>query len=428
MPASLDELTASEIVASVSSGATTCEAVVRACLERIAAREPDVGAWQHLRSVEVIEEARGLDRNGARGALAGVPFGVKDILDTCDLPSEYGSAIYSGHQPRADAACVALTRKAGGLLIGKTVTTEFANRHPAKTRNPLNLECTPGGSSSGSAAAVADRMVPLAIGTQTTGSAIKPGSFCGVFAFKPTHGDLSCAGLKQSAATLDTLGLFARSIEDIALFRDVLLKIAPSPLTAYDGSGLRIGYCRTPYWSEVEPSTQKQLEKAVELLSQRGARVRELALPADFDQLNHAQQLISAFEFCQNYTWEIEHHWDSISTTLRDGRLKIGLACDFESYRAARQLAERCRRVLETTFADFDLLLTPATSGEAPVGLESTGNSSLCALWTTMHVPTITVPVFRGPRGLPIGAQLVAARDNDRSLLAFALWIHRQMT
>ncbi len=426
MSASLNELTASEIVAAVSSGVTTCEAVARACLERIAARDPEVGAWQTLNAAAVIEQARVLDRSGRRGALIGVPFGVKDIIDTGDMLSEYGSPIYAGHRPKGDAACVALTRKAGGVLMGKTVTTEFANRHPGKTRHPLNFACTPGGSSSGSAAAVADRMVPLAIGTQTTGSTIKPGSFCGIFAFKPTYGDLSCAGVKQSAWSLDTLGLYARSIEDIVLFHDALLGIAPGAIEACEKPP-RIGFCRTPNWREVDPSTQKLLEDAAGHLSRRGAQVTDVVLATEFDHINKAQELISAFEFTQNYTWEIEHHWDAISATLRNGRLKTGLACSFERYREARQLAERCRRSLETTFTDFDLLLTPAASGEAPVGLDSTGNSSLCAIWTTMHVPAITIPVFTGPKGLPVGAQLIGAHDNDRNLLASALWVYRQL-
>lgn len=428
MPPPLNELTASEIVVAVNSGVTTCEAILRACLERIEAREAEVGAWQYLRSTAAIEEARALDKNGGHGALLGVPFGVKDIIDTCDTPSEYGSAIYAGHQPKADAACVALTRKAGGVLMGKTVTTEFANRHPGKTRNPLDPARTSGGSSSGSAAAVADQMIPIAIGTQTTGSTIKPASFCGVFALKPTYGDLSCAGVKQSAGSLDTLGLFARSIEDIALFRNALLGIEPTPITAYHGSALRIGFCRTPYWNEVEQSTQKLLEDAAGRLSQRGAHVSDVALPAEFNQVHDLQKVISAFEFSQNYTWEIEHHWDAISPTLRNGRLKAGLACDFEHYREARLAAERCRRSLETIFMAFDLLLTPAVSGEAPQGLEDTGNSSLCATWTTMHVPALTIPAFRGPSGLPVGAQLVGARDNDHNLLTFATWIFRQLT
>lgn len=424
----LNELTALEIVAAVSSGATTCEAVARACLERIAARESEVGAWQFLKPAGVIEEARAVDRTGRRGVLRGVPFGVKDIIDSYDMPSEYGSVIYAGHQPKADASCVALGRKAGGILMGKTVTTEFANRHPGKTRNPINLACTPGGSSSGSAAAVADRMVPVAIGTQTTGSVIKPASFCGVYALKPTYGELSCAGVKQSAGSLDTLGLFARSIEDIALFRDALLGIELRPLIPHDGSALRIGFCRTPYWNDVDRPTQKMLEDAAGHLSRGGAHVRDLVLPDEFDQVREIQKIISAFEFSQNYTWEIEHHWENISSTLRNGRLKIGRSCDFEQYRDARRSAERCRRLLEEIFVDFDFLLTPSVSGEAPRGLEETGNSALCAIWTTMHVPAVTIPAFTGPSGLPVGAQLIGARENDRSLLAFAMWAYRQMT
>jgi Asp-tRNA(Asn)/Glu-tRNA(Gln) amidotransferase A subunit family amidase len=423
----LNELTASEIVAAVTSGATTCEAVLRACLERVEAREPEVGAWQSLRSTVALEEARALDKNGGQGPLLGVPFGVKDIIDTGDAPSEYGSPIYAGHQPKADAACVALTRKAGGVLMGKTVTTEFANRHPGKTRHPLDPARTPGGSSSGSVAAVADRMIPISIGTQTTGSTIKPASFCGVFALKPTYGDLSCAGVKQSATSLDTLGLIARSIEDVALFRHALLGIESPPITAYDGPALHIGFCRTPYWNEVERSTQTLLEDAARRLSQRGASVSDVVLPAEFDQGYDLQKVISAFEFSRNYTWEIEHHWDAISSTLRNGRLKAGLACDFEDYRAARLAAERCRRSLETIFTKFDLLLAPAASGEAPHGLDDTGNSSLCSIWTMMHVPAMTIPVFRGPSGLPVGAQLVGARDNDHNLLAYAKWIYRQL-
>ena len=224
----LNELTATEIAAAVASGKTTCEAVARACLERIEEREPQVLAWQYLNPEQVIAQARALDRSGARGPLAGVPFGIKDIIDTCDMPTEMGSPIYAGHRPRGDAACVALSRKAGGVLMGKTVTTEFANRYPGKTRNPFDPARTPGGSSSGSAAAVGDCMVPLAIGTQTTGSTIRPASFCGVFGYRPTWGDLRCVGVKEAAGSLDTLGLLARSVEDIALYRDVLLGSAPA--------------------------------------------------------------------------------------------------------------------------------------------------------------------------------------------------------
>ncbi len=248
----LHELGAVEIARRVASGEATCEAVVRACLSRIAEREPEVQAWHHLDPERVIRHARELDRSAKRGPLIGVPFGAKDIIDTCDMPTEYGSPIFRGHQPRSDAACIALSRKAGGILLGKTVTTEFANQYPGKTRNPADPTRTPGGSSSGSAAAVADMMVPLAIGTQTTGSTIRPASFCGAFGYRPTWGDLRCTGVKEAAGSLDTLGLIARSIEDIALYRDVLLGETPQPVME-SGPVPRIGFCRTHVRSAIEP-------------------------------------------------------------------------------------------------------------------------------------------------------------------------------
>ena len=422
----LNELSATEIVEAIATGRTTCEAVIRACLERIAVREPRVQAWQYLNPEQVIAQARALDRSGRRGALLGVPFGIKDIIDTCDMPTEYGSPIYKGYQPTADAACVALSRKAGGVLMGKTVTTEFANRHPGKTRNPFDPERTPGGSSSGSAASVADCMVPLAIGTQTTGSTIKPASFCGVFGYRPTHGDLRCAGVKEAAGSLDTLGLYARSIEDIALYRDALLGIEPEPIPD-DAAVPRIGFCRTHLWHTVEPATQKLLENAGQRLARAGAKVTDVDLPRDFERLNDAQRWISSFEFSRNFTWEIENHWDKISDTLRNGRLKSGLSCSFDQYRNARSLAERCRQSLTSVFDTCDVLLTTPVVGEAPIGLNSTGDSSLCTIWTTTHVPVLAIPVFKGASGLPIGAQLIANRNDDRRLFAAARWIYRQL-
>jgi len=424
--ARLNELTATEIAAAIAGGKTTCEAVVRACLERIAEREPRVLAWQYLNPDQAIAQARAVDRSRKRGPLAGVPFGMKDIIDTCDMPTEYGSPIYLGHQPKSDAACVALSRKAGGVLMGKTVTTEFANRYPGKTRNPFDPARTPGGSSSGSAAAVGDCMVPLAVGTQTTGSTIRPASFCGAFGYRPTYGDLRLVGVKEAAGSLDTLGLIARSLEDIALYRDVLLGIEPAPI-ADNVPAPRIGFCRTHLWPQVEPATQKLLEDAARKLARAGAKVADVTLPEDFERVEDAHRWISSFEFSRNFTWEIENHWEKISEMLRNGRLKDGLACSFDRYRNARDFAERCRQLLAPIFDGYDVLLTAAAAGEAPVGLDSTGNASLYAIWTTMHVPAVTLPVFRGPHGLPVGAQLIAKRNDDRKLFAVARWVYRQL-
>ena len=422
----LNELTASEIAIAVASGKTTCEAVVRACLERIEEREPRVLAWQYLNPEQVIAQARTIDRNGARGPLAGVPFGIKDIIDTCDMPTEMGSPIYKGHRPRGDAACVALSRKAGGVLLGKTVTTEFANRYPGKTRNPFDPARTPGGSSSGSAAAVGDHMVPLAIGTQTTGSTIRPASFCGVFGYRPTWGDLRCVGVKEASGSLDTLGLIARSLDDIALYRDVLLGIAPEPVPA-EAPAPRVGFCRTHLWPQVDAGTQQLLEDAARKLARAGAQVKDVDLPPEFERVEDAHRWISSYEFSRNFTWEIENHWAKISEMLRNGRLKDGLACSFERYREARDLAERSRQLLAAACADYDVLLTAAAAGEAPVGLDSTGNAALYAIWTTAHVPCLTLPVFRGPHGLPVGAQLIGKRNADRALFAAARWVHRAL-
>ena len=419
----LNELTASEIVKAIGSGATTAEAVARACLDRITEREPRVQAWQFLDRDLVLKQAQAADRRGSAGALQGVPIGMKDIIDTEDMPTEYGSPIYKGHRPANDAACVALSRRAGGVIMGKTVTTEFANRYPGKTRNPFDPERTPGGSSSGSAAAVGDFMVPLAIGTQTTASTLRPASFCGCVGYRPTWGDLRCVGVKEAAGSLDTLGLIARSVDDIALYRDVLLGSKPEPLADDIGSKLRVGFCRTPMWDECEPATQSLLEGLARRLSALGAEVKDVTLPTDFSRISEAHRWISSFEFSRNFSWEIDHHWDRISEALRNGRLKDGLSCSFDQYRQARDFAERCRAMLSDAFGDRDVLLVPAASGEAPIGLNSTGNASFCAIWTTMHVPAVTLPLFKGPKGLPVGAQFVARRNADRKLMTACRWV-----
>jgi Asp-tRNA(Asn)/Glu-tRNA(Gln) amidotransferase A subunit family amidase len=422
----LNELTATEIVAAIEAGETTCEAVVRACLEHIAMREPQVQAWQYLNHEQAIGQAIALDKSGRRGPLRGVPFGIKDIIDTADMPTEYGSPIYKGNQPRNEAACVALGRKAGGVLMGKTVTTEFANRFPGKTRNPFDPTRTPGGSSQGSAAAVGDYMVPLAIGTQTTGSTIRPAAFCGTFGYRPTWGDLRLSGVREAAGSLDTLGLIARSIEDIALYRDVLLGVAPQPVPAHTGA-LRVGFCRTHLWPQVEPHTQQLFEDAARKLARAGFDVRDADLPSDFERLMEAHLAISSFEFSRNFTYEIEHHWEKISTMLRENRLKSGLECTFERYSEARAFVAQCRRAFVPATENYDVLLTASATGEAPVGLATTGNANNCLIWTSLHVPCVTMPVFKGPHGLPVGAQIIGKANGDRAMFAAARRIYHAL-
>jgi Asp-tRNA(Asn)/Glu-tRNA(Gln) amidotransferase A subunit family amidase len=423
----LNELTATEAVRWIAQSKATSEQVVRACLERIAERESVVGAWAYLDPAKALAQARERDRRGSSGALHGVPFGIKDIIDTFDLPTCYGSPIYAGNQPRHDAACVALARAAGGVLMGKTVTTEFANKHPGKTANPHDPSRTPGGSSSGSAAAVADAMVPLAIGTQTTASTIRPASFCGIFGYRPTFGDLSCSGVRQCAGSLDTIGLYARSIEDIALYRDVLLGIPAEPLADDLCPPPRIGFCRTPMWSRLEDYAGALLEQGVRHLARAGAQVKDIDLPPEFEQVEDAHRWISSFEFARNFTYEVLCHEDKLSAALREGRIADGQRCPVERYRQARTWAARCRTLLARLFTDVDILLTPAAAGEAPVGLHSTGSAAFSAIWTTMHVPAVSVPAFTGPNSLPIGAQVIAASGADRQLFEAARWVHRHI-
>ena len=422
---SLHELTATEIVAAISTGRASAESVAQSCLERIAAREPEVLAWQFLDPELVLQQARALDRMDRRGLLHGVPVGMKDIIDTADMPTEYGTPIHAGHRPHMDAACVALTRRAGGLIMGKTVTTEFANRHPGKTRHPMDPARTPGGSSSGSAAAVGDRMIPLAIGTQTTGSTIRPAAYNGCVGYRPTWGDLRVAGVMEAAGSLDTLGLIARSVEDIVLYRHVLAGEHGHPPALEAISAPRVGVCRTQFWNTTDAATRTAIESCAATMAKAGAHVSNLDLPPSFDPIEEIHQRISSFEFARNRAWEINHHYERISQTLRENRLKHGLAYSFAEYREARADAERLRLQLDDIFRDYDIILTPSAPGVAPVGLNATGSAAFSSIWTAAHTPSITLPLYTGEQALPVGVQLVSRRDCDHALLEAALWTWR---
>jgi Asp-tRNA(Asn)/Glu-tRNA(Gln) amidotransferase A subunit family amidase len=417
---------AAETARAVARGEATCERVLRACLARIAEREPQVGAWQYLDPARAIAAAQALDRGPSRGPLHGVPFGAKDIIDTADMPTEYGTPIHAGHRPAKDAACIALSRRAGALLVGKTVTTEFANIHPGKTRNPLDPARTPGGSSSGSAAAVADFMVPLALGTQTTGSVTRPSSFCGVFGYRPTYGDIRTAGVMEASGSLDTLGISARSIEDIALYRDVLVGVAPEPV-AKDFARPRLAFCRPYYWSRLAPYTRELLEEAAARLRRAGFELRDIELPEEFRSLEEAHKLISGFEMARNLSWELDHHAGRISNALRFGRLKDGMECSYARYSEMRVLCERLRAKIDALMAPYDALLAPAAD-EAPVGDDPVPHPWIYMPWTIGHVPTITLPLFKGPNGMPVGIQVLARRYQDRKLFAVATTVYERLS
>jgi Asp-tRNA(Asn)/Glu-tRNA(Gln) amidotransferase A subunit family amidase len=424
--ARLNELSATEIAGRIAAREITAEAVVSDCLARIAAREPVVHAFAHVDAELALQQARALDRGPARGALHGVPIGIKDVIDTADQPTQMGSPIYHGNRPACDAACVALLRAAGAVILGKTVTCEFAGMTAGPTTNPHDPARTPGGSSSGSGAAVADFMLAAALGTQTGGSVLRPAAYCGVIGYKPTFGAFNRAGLKFAAESLDTIGLIARTIDDVALITSALLggqPGGPAPL----GAPPRIGLCRTPLWDTAEPETRHAVEDAAARLAQAGATLREVVLPEDFAGLKTAaRETINNYERSKSMAAEWASHRDQISPKLRRC-IELGMDMPHTEYLNAIRLGESCRARLPAVFEGLDLLLAPCVKGEAPVGLDSTGDPGFQAIWTILHVPTMSLPTHRGPNGLPVGIQLVGPRYHDQRLFACARWVWERL-
>jgi amidase len=418
----LNELSALEIATKIAQGEVTCEAVVRDCAGRIAARDATVKAWVKFDPEIALKQAQALDRGPRRGPLHGVPIGVKDIIDTFDMPTEMGSPIYRGHRPRADASCVALLRRAGAVILGKTVTCEFAGMAPAETTNPLNPAHTPGGSSSGSAAAVADHMVPAALGTQTGGSVLRPASYCGVFGYKPTYNTFNKAGVWPAAESIDTIGWLARSLDDIELLTDVLRMQAPAQPRQLSAAP-RIGLCRTDMWDAAQPESQAAVDQAAQRLGKAGAIVREIELPEPFVGLHElARGAINNYERAACMAFEWDHHPDQLSPQMHR-YVENGGKTKRDEYVAAWTRVEACRALLPQVFAGLDVLLVPCVAGEAPKGLTATGDPRMQAVWTALHTPAMTLPTHRGPNDLPVGIQLVAQRYDDDRLFACARWV-----
>jgi amidase len=421
----LERLSAAEAVRLIATGEIKSEALVRACLDRIAEREPQVQAWAHLDRDAAIARAREIDRSGTRGLLCGVPFAVKDVIDTAEMPTQYNSPIYRGFQPRADAACVALARREGAILLGKSVTTEFASRTPGPTRNPHDLSHTPGGSSSGTAAAVADFMVPFGFGTQTGGSVIRPAAYCGVVGYKPTYGTINCAGLKHLSESLDTIGVMARSVADCAL---LVHAVSSRKLPDLRGSLMkpRIGLCRTLRWKDASAETHAALERAASALSTAGAKVRDFDLPDHFDRLYEEQLVVAGFEGARALAWEMNTHPEGLSEYMRK-HISTHIQSPFEEYAQALARARECRAEFARAIADCDVLLTPSAPGYAPEGLSSTGNSLFNRNWTMLHVPCVTVPAPRLAGALPLGLQLVGRHHEDEGVLLAAEWVRQAL-
>lgn len=416
----LNERTATDIVRLTSSGAATAEAIVRACLERIGAREQDVQAWEHLDPDRAIAQAREVDRRAEQGALRGVPVAVKDIIATADLPTAYGSPIYADHRPAWDAACVAAVRAAGGIILGKTVTTEFASSHPGKTVHPHDPTRTPGGSSSGSGAAVADDMVPLAIGTQTGGSLIRPASFCGIVGYKPSFGWVNRHGVKPLSESLDTVGGMGRTVADAARLVSVMAG-RPALLELPEANRPRIAVWRSEALGEAEPDMIACLQEAATRLSKHGAHVSDCIPPAIFSDLDAAHHEIEYFEMGKALAFELRTHSEQLSAALRK-RIEAGQGCPPELYDEKRCVAQEGRLALLRVFADFDVILTPSAAGEAPKGRASTGNALFNRIWTLLYVPAVTICAGQGRHGMPLGLQLIGPRNDDLRTLAIAQW------
>jgi Asp-tRNA(Asn)/Glu-tRNA(Gln) amidotransferase A subunit family amidase len=355
-----------------------------------------------------------------------VPIAVKDLIDTADMPTGYGSAIYARHRPAADAACVALARAAGAIVLGKTVTTEFACFTPGKTANPRNPEHTPGGSSSGSAAAVADGMAPLAFGTQTAGSVIRPAAFCGIVGYKPSFGTIPRAGVKMLADSLDTIGTMARNVADAAFFAGVVAGRPALRDVAMPGAPPRFGLYRTPMWGEADPSAIAAVEHTRVALARGRAHVEDLTVPTEHRRLTEAQQTIMGFELVRSLAQERLQHSAELSPRLGQ-LLDAGMAVGAPEYDAAVAETAAARARLDAFFGEYDAVLTPAAPGEAPRGLGHTGDPVFNRMWTLLGVPCVTLPAMWGDGGLPTGIQLVGRMGGDARLMAAALFAERAL-
>lgn len=411
-------LSATELVPLTLSGTATSEQVARDCLARVEAREPVVKAFSFIDQDLVLRQAKALDARRVRGPLHGVPVGVKDMIETADMPTQMGSPIYHGYSTWFDASCVGMLRAAGALIFGKTVTCEFAGPFPGVTTNPHNAARTPGGSSSGSGAAVADWMIPFGFGTQTGGSVQRPASFCGIIGYKPTFGLINPQGVKAAAESLDTVGLMVRTVEDAELFMRVLTN--SEPVTWLSGDlPIRVGLCRTGAWDDADEATRHAIEDAARRLEKVGFRIRDVELPSPCEELPKTREIINDYERGRGMAWEWNAHGDDLSPALR-AAIRRGLSMPRARYIEALECIALCRQRVTELFQEFDVLLTPTVKGEAPLGLNDTGDHRFQSIWTQLRTPAVTLPTHAGPNGMPIGIQLVGRVYDDDKLLAIA--------
>jgi Asp-tRNA(Asn)/Glu-tRNA(Gln) amidotransferase A subunit family amidase len=432
----LATLNACDAVQALQQRKFSATALVRACLDRVDALESRVEAWAFLDPKRALAQAadrdRALDQGTLLGPLHGLPVGIKDIFDTADMPTENGTSLHAGRQPAEDAMAVTLLRAAGAIILGKTVTTELAVYAPGKTRNPRNADHTPGGSSSGSAAAVAAEMVPLAIGSQTNGSVIRPAAYCGIVGYKPTFGLISRTGALHQSRHLDQVGVFARTVDDAALLAHVLMvtddrdpgmrpRARPHFLEAAredPPSRPRLAFIKSPFWQEADVTTREIFTN----FANRLGPAEDIVLPPEFTEAAAIHRTIMEADLASSFATEYARGREQLSPTLRT-MIERGQQTLAMEYNHALEKIPGLIQALERIFARYDAVLTPATTGEAPAGLASTGNPIFCTIWTLCGVPTITLPLLRGPRDLPLGVQLVGRRHDDARLLRTARWL-----
>ncbi|MHC9234864.1 amidase [Pseudooceanicola sp. 502str34] len=410
-----------EAARAIADGTLSAVQLVESCLARITAREPEVAAWEYVDAEGALARAAELDALPASlGPLHGVPFGVKDIIDCAGMPTGFGTPLYGPVTAFRDAGCVALLKEAGAICLGKTVTTELGHVSPGKTRNPFNPDRTPGGSSSGSAAAVGDGMVPFALGTQTTGSTLRPASYCGVYGYKPTRGDVSNSGVLPNAPSFDTVGVMAHALPDLPLLRAALCRDSLRPLRTVAATGLRVALFKGPAPEEPEPCMIALLQQAGARYSASGATVTTLDLPRSFDAAADLHATVSGYEFARGLSWERLTHNDALSTALRLGRMQTGLNVSAQAYQDALAQVQMLRAEFDALAGDYDVILTPSAHGEAPLGLASTGSSALNTLYSLLGVPVLSMPLGLGPNHCPIGLQLVGRTGRDGDLFDIA--------
>ena len=413
------ELTATDAIKLIRNNKLSRYEWVQSCFERIRERENLVKAWVYLDEDRALEKAKQLDNENDKSQL-GIPFGIKDIIDANNTPTGFGTNFYQNNVPMRDAASVAVAKQSGCIVIGKTVSTELGHRAPGLTTNPHDKDFTPGGSSSGSAAAVASMMAPVCFGTQTTGSVIRPAAYCGVIGYKPSYGDFDKSGILPNSPSIDTLGLMSRSVEDIALFRSILLEEDLVSIQKVDLSKIKIGFVRTPHWDKTDDSTKEAFEHFLNLLRSDKLSVVDLEIDNLISKSDALHLDISGYEFKRSISHERFNYYDQLSDQLRNGRLNDGYQVSNKNYQLALKDLSILKNQMDAVFDETDLIMTPSAPGEALIGLEYTGSPIFNTTWSLSGNPSITLPLFKGKQELPIGCQLVARFGDDDQLLNYA--------